>query len=155
MICSGKVLKQRGQLYERPQCLRLAQTSFLMSHPIGAMAFMCVVLLFAIPCFSERVHFQGKQLYHFICYLPSHKEQTFKENNLLLEEEIVSFKSRFHFPRASSSQETKRKAHKLFPFVKWRKKMLYPFALKGKKCFYFPSLLLLNSFCFHSSERIH
>ena len=43
---------------------------------------------------------------------------TLKEKNLLLREQILSFKSRSHLVRTALSQEANRMTQKLFPFLK-------------------------------------
>ena len=57
---------------------------------------------------------------HFhICFLPR-EEFTLKEKNLLLLEQILSFRSKHCFGRAMSAnlKEANRKSQKLFPVVK-------------------------------------
>ena len=67
---------------------------------------------------SKWVHFQGTQLRHFHFHLLSQLGSTLKEKNLLLREQILSFKRRPLLRKSCVAQWSKKEVPKISPFGK-------------------------------------
>ena len=64
------------------------------------------------------MHYQGRQLCHFLFCLSTQFGSTLKGKNLLLREQILFFKSRADFRKAFLLKEANRKSQMLSPFIK-------------------------------------
>ena len=64
----------------------------------------------------------GEVILLFTYLFPSQEEFTLKGKNLLLLEQILSFKRKPQFGRDMSAREANRKSQKLFPLVKMMEK---------------------------------
>ena len=93
-------------------------------------------ILYGIKCILHGVKVYGytfkesNSVIH-ICFL-SKVEFTLKEKNLLLFEQILSFKSKPEFGRAMSARKANRKSRKLFPLENITEKNMavYPYTLR-------------------------